>query len=406
MRCEEKIRHRDELSALLSASKRMKLGFEKLRVYHCNKCNGWHLTSKKKENKMGAIKSGYGQKQSSQFKKRNQWKLINGDVVFSILPVSDRFTTDPYKWNQYHAAVYGYKNMEGKHRLFESTLQKKNKMIVVPDAAVERIENLKAALTKAISESNGALAKQLNELVGQRGTYSVDKKYHMNVMNLEGQVGTLAIPYTAKALLDKEISDLQAKGIDPLSLENGRYFVFSRSDTGAKTGFGVKVLKEEVEVPGHGKLEKDVVRKDLTTLWARIEEEMTDLSSIYQKITPDEVAQIVKESDLKSGKSPACNRIFDDRWKATREAKAPQGLPAPSFPEEDNPDADIEAVGGLDAVEALIQSTPASTPVSTTKPPYTPPVTPAKTPVPAQTTAQAVDEMSDDEFFKTIGVTA
>ena len=351
---------------------------------------------------MGAIKSGYGQKQSTGFKRRNQWKLVDGDVVFSILPVSDRFTTDPYKWNQYHAAIYGYKNMEGKHRLFESTLQKKNKVIVVPDAAVERIETLKAALLKATSEGNGALAKQLNELVGQRGVYSVDKKYHMNVMNLEGQVGTLAIPYTAKALLDKEIADLQAKGVDPLSLDNGRYFVFNRSNTGGKTGFGVKVLKEEVDVPGHGRLEKDVVRKDLTALWARIEEEMTDLSGIYQKVTPDEVAQIVKESDLKTGKSPACNRIFDDRWKAARDAK---GTPSPAAVQSDADDAGSDDV---DPVQALIANAPVSTPTPTLPPKAStnPPVTPAKVPAPAQTTAQAVDEMSDDEFFKTIGVTA
>jgi hypothetical protein len=359
---------------------------------------------------MGAIKSGYGQKQSTGFKRRNQWKLVDGDVVFRILPVSDRFTTDPYKWNQYHAAIYGYKNMEGKHRLFESTLQKKNKMIVVPDAAVERIEQLKAALAKATSEGNGALAKQLNELVGQRGVYSVDKKYHMNVMNLEGQVGTLAIPYTSKAALDKEISDLQAKGIDPLSLENGRYFVFNRGNTGTKTTFGVKVLKEEVDVPGHGKLEKDVIGKDLTSLWARIEEEMTDLSGIYQKVTPQEVEQIVKESDLKTGKSPACNRIFDERWKAERDAKAPQATVSQTAQTTQAPDPD-EGSDDLDAVAALIASTPASPVVQTIPknvlPPkvVTPPVTPSVA-APAQTTAQAVDEMSDDEFFKTIGVTA
>jgi len=362
---------------------------------------------------MGVVKSGYGQKQRSIFKRGNQWKLVDGDVVFRILPVSDRFTTDPYKWNQYHAAIYGYKNTEGKHRLFESTLQKKNKIITVPDAAVERIESLKAALLKAQAEGNGVLAKQLNELVGQRGTYSVDKKYHMNVMNLEGAVGTLAIPYTSKAALDAEIDKLQAKGVDPLSLDNGRYFVFSRSNAGTKTTFSVRVLEEEVEVAGHGKLKKEVVGKDLTSLWPRIEEEMTDLFSIYQRITHEEIAQIVKESDLKTGKSPACNRIFDDRWKTNREAKAAStGQAAPTQanddtgPDDTGPDDTSDAV---DAVQALIQATPAAPYVPTVPKNVLPPKSTAPivtTPQPAQTTAQAVDEMSDEDFFKTIGVTA
>src|SRR5665213_54895 len=121
---------------------------------------------------MGAVKSGYGQKQGNKFKKATQFWQEDGDVVYRILPVSDRFTTDPYKWNQYHAVVRGYKNTEGKQRFFESTLQKKNKEVVVPDAAVERFESLKLAHEKARSEGNGALAKQLNDLVGLRGVYS------------------------------------------------------------------------------------------------------------------------------------------------------------------------------------------------------------------------------------------
>jgi hypothetical protein len=269
---------------------------------------------------MGAIKSSFGQK-SDMFKKKTRFDLIDGDFICRVLPVSDRFTTDPYKWCVYHSVIWGYKNTDGKTRLFESTLQKKKKEIVVRDAAVERVDALKAALAKATMEMNGPLTKQLNDLVGQRGMYSVNKKYAMNVVTLDGAVGYLQIPYTSKAALDDEIKRLNAEGSDPLSLDNGRYFIFSRGNTGGKTTFAVRVLQEEIEVPGHGKMKKDRVSKISPELFSQMENDMSDLEDLYIKITPEEVEQIVKESDLKTGKSPACDRIFDLRWKAEREAR-------------------------------------------------------------------------------------
>ncbi|HEY5236400.1 MAG TPA: hypothetical protein VIJ14_09500, partial [Rhabdochlamydiaceae bacterium] len=248
---------------------------------------------------MGALTGGYGQRQNNNFKKKNQWWLTDTPSVFRILPASDRFTNDPFKWNQYHAVHKGYKNMEGKLRLFESTLQKKNKEVVVRDAAVERFDTLKAAYEKATLEQNGALMKQLNDLIGMRGVYTIEKKWYMNVMNLEGAVGTFALNYTAKAALDVEIEKLQAKGVDPLSLDNGRYFVFSKSNTGGKATFSVRVFEEEVEINGK-KYKEEVVAKNLTDSWANVEKEMVNLATIYNIITPEEIEQIVKESDLKT----------------------------------------------------------------------------------------------------------
>jgi len=346
---------------------------------------------------MGVIKSHYGQKQQN-FKKRIQIWQTDGDVVVRILPVSDKFTTDPYKWIQYHSVVKGYKNSEGKIRMFESTLNKKKGEIVTPDAAVERFEQLKAAYAKAVTDGNGALAKQLNDLIGMRGVYSVEKKYFMNVITLEGAVGTFGINYTQKAMLDVEINKLNASGIDPLSLENGRYFVFNKTLTSAKPTYSVNPLQEEIHTKDYGKVKKDVVGKDLTDSWANIEREMSDLDKLYFKITPEEIAEIVKESDLKTGKSPACDRIFDAKWKAEKEARKlaqsqPQAAQATLTPltqsnPEDNEEDHLHALDEvlLKSVPTLVKDTPKQELPHTEAP------------------LANLDEQSDADFFAQIGV--
>src|ERR1035437_7633643 len=89
------------------------------------------------------------------FKKKNYYKQVDGDVVFRIIPPLSQFTRDPRAWARFHAVHFGYKNTEGKMRCFESTLEvdNKTKMVKTPDPAVERIDNLKAALKKAEVEN-------------------------------------------------------------------------------------------------------------------------------------------------------------------------------------------------------------------------------------------------------------
>ena len=347
---------------------------------------------------MGAVKSGYGKRQGK-FKKKTQFWLGDKDLVLRILPVSDLFTSDPYNWQKYHAVVKGYKNSEGKLRMFESPLQKKNKEVVIPCAATERFENLKTAYNKAVVEQKGDVAKQLNELIGIRGVYNIEKKWHMNVMALDGTVGTLGINYSTKAELDREIDRLQAEGVDPLSLDNGRFFVFSKSNAGSKTTFSVRTLQQDVEIQGR-KLKEDVVSKIGPEQWVRVERDMSDLDSLYIKVTSEEVAQIVKESDLKTGKSPACDRIFDERWKTEREArKVALATPADTPTQESEEDYDEvetlvnEAVKASTTVQSQTVATPVQNQVATV-------VTSSTTP------SVGVAEMSDEDFFKTIGVTA
>lgn len=322
----------------------------------------------------------------TEYKKKNHFKMKDGDLVARIVPPMTKFTSNPKGWIRYHSIHLGYKNSEGKMRGFESPLVKNNntKMVEVADPALDRFNDLKAKLEKAKEEGNGPLVAKLNTLVGYKGVYSVNNYHHMNVILLDGSIGELAIRYKAKLALDVEIKRLEAQSIDPLSEEDGRFFVFHRDGMSRDTNFTVSVYRD--------KDDKQVSHAITPELWNRLENEAFDLENeITNKLTADEVAQIVAESDLLSGKSPAVNRLIDSKYKKNN-----------TTTESNNSDDE------LDDGDATMASAPAQAPTPTPAPKAAAPaaapkaVSTAKTvTTPATTT---VEEMSDDEFFETIGV--
>ncbi|HEY5236473.1 MAG TPA: hypothetical protein VIJ14_09870, partial [Rhabdochlamydiaceae bacterium] len=188
------------------------------------------------------------------FKKKNYFKLADGSQIFRILPPVGDLAAKGV-WSRYYSVHFGYKNMAGKLRTFLSTEQKnqKTKMIEVPDPALDRINDLKAKLEGARAAGNQPLVAKLNALVGQKGTYNVDRNHHMNVIELTtGKVGVLKLRHKAKLALDEEIKRLKKEdNCDPLSVDNGRFFTFTRTGTSNETNFKVVEYKEKREVaPG------------------------------------------------------------------------------------------------------------------------------------------------------------
>lgn len=356
----------------------------------------------------------------NKFKKKSHFgfnKEVNS-ITFRVLPQpkgfpygSMEYNNTPFDstWHKFHAVIFGYKNTEGKHRSFESPLVKNNKtkMIEVPCAATERVNELKAKLEEARVTGNAAIQPRLNALVGLKGVYNIDNNHHMNVVLLDGTIGELKLRHKAFLALKVEIDKLRVGspddvGFDPLSFQNGRFFTVTRSTAGRETTFNVSVYKEKVEVAGMGRLEKPLVHILTPEVLARLETDGFRLDDVCMKVTSDECAQIVAESDLMSGKSPACDRFFDQRWKARREAGKTQtdgtqstdgGSPTPTLGVI-NTNAQINTAEGTPQVAQTLAVTPTVTVVHTPTP---------------QTTAQqpalaaVVDDMSDEEFFKQIG---
>lgn len=355
------------------------------------------------------------------FDKKNYWKLKDGSATFGIVPpIGD--LADKGIWSIYYNIHYGYKNSKGNMRVFQSPLVKnrKTKMTEVPDKALERIEKLKAELEKAKAANNGELVERLMKLVGsQKAIYNMDSHHYLNAIDTQGNIGILKIRHAAKKALDLCIKQLRDNSVDPLDIENGRYFVFSRSGTGRETVYQVGVLENKINVPGVGEVKQEVVLKLTPEIIKRLDKEAAELDKLFPRPTADEVARMVTEGPkavdeiLDTPETTAvaldANAGPDDEETTTTTATGSNSTstgvttaPAP-----------VTTAPAPTPAPVVTAPTPAPTPVQTVSAPATPaPSAPAvqtaapaaTAPSPTQPTATTLAGTSDEDFLKTLNV--
>lgn len=363
--------------------------------------------------------------------KRNWWKLKDGDNgPYRILPPIGNLQEEG-RWSVYYKLHYGYRNSKNEMRTFESPEVKnyKTKMIDVPDAALDRINQLKAKLEEAQKAGDTNMVEQLLKLVGgKKSRYNLDSNHYMNVMDLQGNIGILKIRHRAKLALDAVIKTLRDNGIEPLDPETGRWFTFSRSGTGRDTVYQASVYKKKFNIEGVGPVEQDlihtitpeiakrcfVIRKDGTFEY----KEAARLDTLYKKPTAEEVERIVKEGPK------AVDEILD----------ATEGNADDTGTDDDTPSADATALAA--AAASTVPATTTTTVTANAAAPAPAPLTPSPTltvtatpvvlaptpvaPAPAptvvtaapaanasgtpKTTAQSVAEQSDEDFLKSLGI--
>lgn len=352
------------------------------------------------------------------FTKRNWWKLKDGQQVFRILPPVGDLQKNG-QWSAFWNVHYGYKNTKKQMRVFQSSLVKnrKTKMIESPDAALERIEKLKAQFEAAKKEGNTELAKKLDLLVGQKGQYNLDSNHYMNAMDQQGNVGLLRIRHRAKLALDLAIKKLRDKGVDPLSVENGRFFIFTRSGSGLDTTFTVDVLEKELDIAGVGNVKQEIVHtltpEIINSLLAFKDNKFVykaaaRLDTLFKRPTSAEVARIVTEGatavddiiDAKTDENttvePDPSDFEPEHSQAPATALPPQALATPSSPAPAAVAPTPVAVATPQPAQTAAAAAPAPSLVSSAPP--------VNTSQPSQTTAQAINLMSDEDFLKSLGV--
>lgn len=329
--------------------------------------------------------------------KKTYFKMKDGDNVYRILPPMGELA-DKGIWSVFYNVHYGYKNSDGKLRPFQSSLVKnfKTKMIEVPDPALERIEKLKAQLEKAKKAGDTAMVSKLNEFVGQKGQFNLDNNHYVNAIDAQGNIGILKLRHRCKVALDATLKKLREKGVDPLSVDNGRYFVISRSGMGLDTTFQVSVLTKTINVPSVGDVQQEVVHVLEEPIIARLATEAADLSKLFKKPTPDQIARIVAEG------ASAVDEILD--------GKGPNAAGSGGGEEYDD-SGDYEDVGAVSAASAV--PTVAASAGLTTSAPVAPAVIQTATPVaptvqatttvatpPVTAAAAALTNMNDEDFLK------
>jgi hypothetical protein len=332
-------------------------------------------------------KSKYGSTQ------KKYWKLKDGESVFRILPPLGELA-DEGRWSVFYNVHYGYKNAAGKSRPFVSPLVKNrtNGIVEIPDAASERIEKLKAELAKAKAAGDKKGQETLLKLVGgAKSIYNLDNNHYVNAIDEQGNIGVLKLRHRAKQALDAEIKKLRDKGIDPLSVENGRFFSFYRTGNAFETSFQVTVKKQTVlATVGNEQIqvEKDLVHVLTDELISRLSNEAAELRKIFRTPSAEQVAEIVGKSDLRTGTVEGIDEILGfNTQNSTSAAQTDEGY-------EDNSEEEVSTNVETKAptvAEAPIVSAKVETPVTKVETASSP-----------QTTASKLTDMSVDEFLASL----
>lgn len=330
-------------------------------------------------NVFGDAKFGVDKKHQFKFPKEG------GSLILRILP-SFGSLKKTGKWSQFYSIHFGYRDTKGKQRPFQSCQVKKDKMITVSDPAIERITKIKIALDKAKVEGNKELEAKLAE---QLKIFNVKSSNYMNVMDLNGKIGFLSIPYRMKQALDAEIELLRAKGVNPISAQDGRYFVFTRTGFGSSTVHKVSVYQEEVEMNG---MKVSIEKKSVLTQETaeRMLAEGTDLGNMYIAPTQEDIQAIV------SGDGRTLEQIFE-KYRGSNSGDDGSGY------EEDGDESSSVPTQTQQAAPVAAQPT-LTTEVQTT-PAVTTPAVAASAPVaPTTVGGKDITQMTNEEFLKSMGV--
>ena len=334
--------------------------------------------------------------------KKAYFKLKEGQSTFRILPPLGDLA-DEGVWSLYYRVHYGYTNAAGRARPFESSLVKNaKKMVEVPDAAVERLEKLKAKYDEAKKAGDKKTTEMIGKLVGEgKSRYNLDNNHYMNAIDTQGNIGILKLRHTAKKALDVVIRELREKNIDPLDPESGRFFTFTRSGMGRETTFAVKVATKTILVDGVGEVEQAIVHKLDDSIISRLKNEAAELHKLFKMPTAEQIAQIVAESNLQTGVSPNIDEILGYKTEeAAGDGDAESG-------EEESVNTETGEVTQLQASDASVRAEaeePKVSPIVETKAEAKAETKKAAPATVAPTTAQKVADMSDDEFMSSLGL--
>lgn len=326
------------------------------------------------------------------------FKIQDGDNVYRILPPMGKLAKAG-KWYDYYRVEWGYKNSAGKNRPFQDVrkVNFQNKMVEVESEAHLRRESLKAekeALVKTLraNPQDGAALARVKEVTEDLKRYNLDAKYYLNAIDLSGKIGLLKVGSRAYKALKTQIDELRKQGVDPISIENGRFFNFNRSNPTGNfndTAYQVTVYQENVQVNGET-YQKAKIHKIDQSIIDRLADEAFELSGMYPSITAAQVAQIVKEG------ATAVDRILG----AGNEQASDDGddeETVQSAPQNSTPAATVTQTVVAAPTPPPVQTVAVQTPVATQTQATLPP-----TPPPAAVVAPKGD-LSEDAFLKSIG---
>jgi len=328
--------------------------------------------------KLGAPKYEKQNKNYFSFK-RDQ----NTHILRILPPMGD--LADSGKWSVYHRVEFGYTDSQNKLRPFLSPrVVSYDGMVEVESEAYKRREMIKSQLEQAKNAGNKQLQEQCNKMLMK---YNQDAKHYMNAVDLQGNVGLFKIGHRGYQALKAEIEKLRSEGVDPIGINNGRYFVFSRSGKGRDTVYTVTEYKQKQEIDNNG--QKVVVDAPFPhsindAILAKLETDAFELDKIYPTVTPEEEYRIVNEG------ATAVDEILSNKKKENPASNSTQNISA------GEPQLAQQPLASSEPLEQAPLEQAAAQPTGTLN---TQTVAETTTPPPA---GESLSEMNDEDFFKKI----
>lgn len=291
------------------------------------------------------------------------WKQTTGSNIYRILPPFGLLakSNKPGNFMQYEALHWGFVTSTGKKRVFRCPFRRnyRTKMVEVACpmcdkiAAQLKLKNDLEGRLKTEGKTKDQIKAATKHLSDWLSNYNLEKRYFLNVMRPDGQIGRLKIPVTSKIELDNEIKRLRESGIckDPVG-KDGVFFDFQRSDPpGGRTSYKVSVATEQVETTEYGTVSRPKKHVLSDEVIARMKGEAWDLAAQYIELDPHKVQMLVDSEgdasvvDSVFGMPKKTENVPEDDTSTDYEDMAP--------PPDDEPDAGFNS-GQSAAEQALI----------------------------------------------------
>lgn len=310
--------------------------------------------------------------------------------ILRILPPMGELA-DAGKWSVYHRVEFGHCGTDGRMKPFLSPrVVNYQGMVEVESESHTRREKLKARMEEAKSSGDSATYEQCNTLLRK---YNQDAKHYMNAIDLQGNVGLFKIGHRGYQALKAAIDAVKkTDGIEPIGIETGRYFVFSRSGKGRDTVYTVQEYKRKQEMvgPDGSKIVADVSFNHALdeSVISKLETDAFELNKVYPSVTAEEESRIINEG------ATAVDDILGRK----------------SSSKKDNPASTVQSPPtNAEAAATNLASTPTtpttqvgSDTVNTQTGEVLENVFSTPTQEPVSASASSVSDMSEEDFFKKI----
>lgn len=166
------------------------------------------------------------------------------DLVVRVLPPM-KSLAESGKWGVFHSVHYGYQGLNKKDpsktqaRPFRCVEQKNFKTGMITQSCPECLEIRRKE--EQLSERQAALSNRSDMSAEEKETvlsplkrflkdHNLDRKWHINVMALDGAFGVLQISHRVRKQLDSLIQRIeQEENVDALDPETGVWFNFRRT---------------------------------------------------------------------------------------------------------------------------------------------------------------------------------